>query len=217
MRTVILMMAIFLLGGTSHATGSDEFRLDPPIHCPGTDDLLQYDDGLAVWVTWGGLYRGVLFDLADFYDPVPAGFCIEQVDFWFYHASYYPWDTSDFYGEIWSGDGVGPDILEAQAQLIASHNSAVEWFIAPPCTVGQQFWVLVGTDFSSGGWPALLGDNTPSTTGSSHSFYSDDFLVWEPWIITGDTSSDYFIRVEGEPVDSQMLESMTWGLVKQSR
>jgi hypothetical protein len=208
---------IVAAAGSPGAQASGNLRLEPPIPCTSTDDLLQYDDGIATWLTWGGLYRAVLFDLADFYEPVPDGFCIENVEFWFYHHASYPWDTTDFYGEIWEGDPSGPDFLEAQAELQASHYTAVNWSVTPPCsTVGQYFWVILDLSMSSGGWPALLGDNTPSTTGTSHSFYYDDG-IWQPWIMGGgDTASDYFIRVEGEPIDSSVLEAMTWGLVKRS-
>jgi hypothetical protein len=212
MKFFVTAVAALLAGVLSPgARASGSLRLESPVYCPSTDDLLQYDDGTAAWITWGGLYRGVLFDLADFYEPVPGGFCIESVEFWFYHHSSYPWDICDFYGEIWEGDPTGPGFLDAQEVLQASHYSAVSWSVTPPCsTVGQYFWVILDTSMSSGGWPSLLGDNTPSTTGESHSFYSDGFL-WEPWIM-----GDYLIRVYGEPIDSSVLDAMTWGLVKSS-
>jgi hypothetical protein len=217
-KYLVPALAILLAGaGSPGVRASGMLRLEPPVPCSSTDDLLQYDDGLATWLTWGGLYRGVLFDLADFYEPVPGGFYVENVEFWFYHHSAYPWDTSDFYGEIWDGDAAEPGLLDAQAVLQASHYSAVNWSVTPPCsTAGQYFWVILNTSMSSGGWPALLGDGTPSTTGASHSFYSDDLMLWEPWIVSGDMASDYLIRVEGEPMDASVLETMTWGLVKRA-
>lgn len=218
MNTVLPFLAVLLILGGVPATpaSGEELRLDPPVSGAPTDDLLQYDDGIAAWLTWGGLYRGVLFDLADFYDPVPPGFAIESVEFWFYHHPSYPWDTGEFYAELWEGDESGPEVLLEQSLLQATHLSGVDWILSPPDTVGQLFWIVLDFSLSSGGWPALLGDGTPSATGASHSFYSDDRILWEPWIIGGDTACDYFIRVGGEPLDSSLLESLTWGLVKGS-
>jgi len=69
---------------------------------------------------------------------------------------------------------------------------------------------LENTSLSSGGWPCILGDNTPNST--SHSFFSDDFIIWEPWIVQGPNSNDYFIRVEGYP--PWTLQSESWGAIK---
>jgi len=212
----VLLMLLLAMGASSGGTPPGGVKLDQPVFLPQTDDLLQYDDGIALWLTWGGLYRGVLFDLADFYQPAPSGFAIQGVEFWFYQHPAYPWDTAQFVAEIWNGDETGPTDLLDQAVLEAAHLSGSDWMVSPPDTVGQTFWIILNTSFSSGGWPSLLGDGTPGTTGSSHSFFSDDRIVWEPWIIGGDTACDYFIRVEGEPLDSSVLESLTWGLVKGS-
>jgi len=56
---------------------------------------------------------------------------------------------------------------------------------------------------SSGGWPSILGDGTPGT----HSYFSDDFMQWEPW---GDTGN-YFIRVK---LPEWVLDRSTWGSIK---
>ena len=205
--TVLLVIAAStVLAGSS--------PLPEPVFCPAAnEDLLQYDDDIAIWLSWGGLYRGVYFELDDFFSPVPSGFVIDRVEFWFYHSPYYPWDTSNFYAELWSGSG-SPTSLEGSALLTATHMSPVQWTVTPPCTLGTDFWVILNSELSAGGWPSIVGVGTPNP--ENHSFFSDDFMVWEPWIITGSTASDYFCRVYGEPVDITALDQMTWGLVKSS-
>ncbi|MCD6587454.1 MAG: hypothetical protein J7K88_02790 [Candidatus Fermentibacteraceae bacterium] len=56
---------------------------------------------------------------------------------------------------------------------------------------------------SSGGWSSTLSDGTPGT----HSFFSDDFIIWEPW---GDMG-DYFVRAG---MLEWALANTTWGSVK---
>ncbi len=183
-------------------------RLDEPVYCGGTDDLLQYDDGSAVWLTWGGLYRGTWFDTQDFV-PGSIGLECNYTEYWFYHHSSYPWDTSSFYAELWNGSSLGPLVLLDQTMVTAAHFAPVQADYNPPIATEQKFWGLVNTEMSAGGWPAVLGDNTPNTT--DHSFYSDDFIVWEPWIISGATASDYLLRAEGWMC---AFGSSSWGAMK---
>ena len=75
----------------------------------------------------------------------------------------------------------------------------------------QNFWVIANTDMSNGGWPSLIGDNTPND--SDHSFWSKDFIVWFPWATQGSVSNDLWIATEPEPWNPG-FESATWGAVK---
>ncbi len=64
---------------------------------------------------------------------------------------------------------------------------------------------------SAGGWPSILGDDAQGSSwgGVAHSFYSDEFIAWEPWTI-GDGPCNYFISV----TDPLSLEATTWGSIK---
>jgi hypothetical protein len=114
------------------------------------------------------------------------------LEFWFYHHSCYPWDISSFSAELWNGHYSGPADLLEQTSVTAVHYAPCHADYSPTVWCEQNFWGLVNSRMSSGGWPALLGDNTPNP--ASHSFFSYDFLVWELWIIGGATANDYFIR-----------------------
>lgn len=161
---------------------SGHVQLDSPLYIGGTDDQLTYDDGTAYWLTWDGLYRGVWFNLDDFW---PSGsWEADNTEFWFYHHSIYPWDTACFYAEIWNGDDFsGPAIQLNKTSVIAVHYSPAYASYSIPIECEEQFWVIVNTEMSNGGWPSLLSDNSaqPSQYGD-HSFYSDDFIVWTPWV-----------------------------------
>ena len=74
----------------------------------------------------------------------------------------------------------------------------------------DEFWVIDNAEMSSGGWPSIIGDNSPNGTFGDHSFFSDDFVVWEPWVIQGPTANDFFIRSEYEGG----LEPATWAGIK---
>jgi hypothetical protein len=185
------MLLLPLIGGNA--------PLDRPLHVPGTDELYQYDDGSAYWLSWDGLYRGVWFHVSDFVPGAPGG-CLYQMEYWFYHHSSYPWDTASFYAELYNGDAGSPVTQLDQTSLTAGHFAPCYVDYAGGITVGPDFWGLINTEMSAGGWPSLLGDNTPNPTGNDHSFYSDDFIVWIPWV----------------PEDSGGigLEQETWGSVK---
>ena len=209
MRKVLIVLAVI-----AAVAFANSFRLENPVYVGGgTDDRLQYDDGSAHWLTWGGLYRGVWFDTDDFL-PGSQGLDADNTEYWFYHHASYPWDSSDFYAELWNGGASAPVTQLDQTMVTATHYSAKFANYSPAITTEQNFWGLVNTEMSAGGWPALLGDNTPNTT--DHSFFSDDFIVWEPWIITGSVASDYFVMASGTivPDTTGALDAASWGAIK---
>lgn len=183
--------------------------LDRPLVIGDTDATLMYDDGTGYWLSWEGLYRGVWFNLEDFGGR--QDFWLENLEFWFYHHSSYPWDTSAFYGELYDGSPAGPENLLNQTSVTALHLSPcfAEYPWPGNEQVFQHSWALVNTQMSSGGWPSLLGDGTPNTV--SHSFFSDDFIVWEPWVVTGPDANDFLIRENGTLSN---LNEATWASIK---
>jgi len=176
-----------------------------PVHAGSNTDseYLQYDDGSANWLTWEGTYRGIWFNTDDFV-PGMSGFLLDFSEYWMYHHSDYPWDTSNFYAEVWNGGDVAPVELLDRTLVIASHFTGIIVYY-PQLIAETDFWVLENTVLSTGGWPAIVGDSGPS--GSGHSFFSNDFVIWEPW-----SNSDMFIRCGGEFPSS--LENSTWGGIK---
>jgi hypothetical protein len=170
---------------------------------PTDTEVLQYDDGNPQWLKWGGTYRGVWFDPGDFY-PENNGFSLEMMEWWFYQSpGTDPWDTSDFYAQIWTGDQNGPLVLLDCQLVTAYHGGPVYTYYDPPLWIEEQFWAICSTELSGGGWPSVLADGTPS----GHSFLSDDFMVWECWNL-----GDYFIRAHGAYTLS--FETTTWGSLK---
>ncbi len=204
MKTTCILFAVI-----AAAALSNSFRLEDPVFIGGgTDYGLRYDDGSSYWLTWDGLYRGVWFDTQDFL-PGSQGIDCGNTEYWFYHHAERPWDTSDFYAELWNGASSAPISQLNQTTVTAYHYSGVFADYSPIIRTERNFWVIVNTEMSSGGWPALLGDNTPNTT--DHSFFSDDFIVWEPWIMTGSVAGDYFIMAGW---GHGALESGSWGTIK---
>ncbi|PIE52728.1 hypothetical protein CSA37_04725 [Candidatus Fermentibacteria bacterium] len=175
----------------------------------GDGDWLNYDDGSPKWLTWGGKYRGTWFNVQDFFPSETNGW-LEQSRLWFYHHASYPWDTSDFYVEIWNGDVSSPMTQLDQQTATALHYAPV-YVDYSHLDVEQNFWCLANTELSSGGWPSILGDGqNPDPSGIDHSYFSDDFIVWEPWNING--ACFYFIAVNwNEP---NALDNTTWGSLK---
>lgn len=172
-----LFSAAFLLVPAALASG--QICLDEPVYIGASHGQLAYDDGSAYWLTWHGLYRGVWFNLADF-TSTPDTWEADNTEFWFYHHSSYPWDTPCFYAEVYNGDASGPVTQLDQTSVTANHYAAVYANYSTPLICDDQFWVIVNTEMSSGGWPSLLSDGT--AIGVDHSFYSDDFIVWQPWV-----------------------------------
>lgn len=202
------MLGIVLLAFLPAAQGSD-LLLDSPLICGGQDgQLYNYDDGTAYWCTWGGLWRGVWFSMDDFGASGNSLMC-DGTQFWFYHHSY-AWDTSAFIAELWTDGSGSPSVLLAAETVIATHYSADWAWYDPPIDAGNSLWVLVNSSLSSGGWPSTLGDGTPQPE-ASHSLFSDDFEVWEPWIISGAYANDYLIRAHGSFL---ALEGSTWAGIK---
>ena len=197
MKRVVLVLGALAVA----AFAANNVQLDRPLYIPGNDAQLSYDDGSANWLTWGGLYRGVWFNVTDF--GTTGTWESDNTEYWFYHHSSYPWDTASFYGEIYNGDVSTPATLLDQTSVTATHYAAVYANYSSPVITEEQFWVLINTEMSGGGWPSVLGD--PTYSGTDHSFFSDDFIVWEPWGM-----GDYFIRTTGEFA----LNSETWGAIK---
>lgn len=113
--------------------------------------------------------------------------------------------------EVYNGAQSGPEELLYDTTVTAVHMTGVIVFPADSILAEPDFWILQNSEPSSGGWPALLADNSPNS--ANHSFYSDDFIVWEPWVLQGPTANDYLIRAHGSPVDLS-LQSETWGGIK---
>ena len=181
-----------------------QIRVDLPGSSGGTDDDLTYFNGTPHWLTWGGMYRGTWFNTQDFM-PGSESFNLEELEYWFYEHASYPWDTNQFYSEAWNGDDMGPLVLLAQAIVTAPHYAPCYHTFNPALVVEQNFWALINTEMSAGGWPSVLGDfSMPGDAG--HSFFSDDFIVWEPWGEMG----EYYIIADGY----FSLNSTTWGAVK---
>ncbi|MBD3369982.1 hypothetical protein GF402_06440 [Candidatus Fermentibacteria bacterium] len=190
------------------ALSAGNLMLDEPVLANPTGLRLQYDDGTSWWLTWDGTYRGVWFNTEDFFG-YPTSYHLGEGEFWFYHYGYpYVWDASAFYCEIYSGDQSGPVTELDHTSATATHNSpvyAVHW---PTIITDPNFWIIENTEMSSGGWPSTLGDNTPNSV--DHSFYSDDFQTWEPWVIQGPGANDLFIRA----IWRISLKERTWGSIK---
>ena len=164
---------------------------------PARDATLQYDDGTAQWLTWSGIYRGVWFNTGDFL-PGSNGFLLEESVLWIS-------DPVDCYVEVWNGGASGPAQLLDQTLVTGGSMSVV---YSPPLDCDSDFWILMNTSIW-GGVPRIMGDASPPPV--DHSFYSDDFLTWEPWS-DGSTTGDYLIRGLGE--FKVGLGSTTWGSIK---
>lgn len=198
-------MNVFLLVLTSATIAATGGVTVSPEQVHTDSDWLCYDNGTAGWFTWTGTYRGVWFDLEDFM-PGYTGANIEVSQIWFYHSSSYPWDTGEFLAELWNGGSTGPSELLDQSSATALHFAPVAVYYDMPVEVETDFWCIVNTELSTGGWPSLLGDNAQGTV--PHSFYSDDYMVWVPWAIGA--ACNYFISIG--TVTS--LFRSTWGALK---
>lgn len=170
---------------------------------PLPPDILSYDDGCPSWITWAGTYRAVWFGLSDFYTaPYPYNTQLFSSEMWFYHLSEFPWDTSEFSCELWSGDEGYPICEIASVSGIAQQYSAVTCQFNEQPYVPEVFWIILNTEQSTGGWPSNISDGTIPSSGTDHSYFSNDFIIWEPWTIQGSTC--YPMK----------LESQSWGSLK---
>ena len=164
-------------------------------------DVLSYHDSIPQGATWTGMYRGTWFHVEDFV-PGTSEFLVEWVDLWFHQYASNPWDTNQFFVELWNGDGTGPVEFLAREQATALLQPAVtRVYFDPPVETGPDFWCLLNTELSAGGWPSVLFDDTPS----GHSFYSG-ILSWEQQF-----QGDYFFSVGN---DTEALKHTSWGGLK---
>lgn len=179
-----------------------------PIYRDG--DWMFYDDGTPQWCSWGGTYRGTWFNTQDFVST-SSGCTLEKSCLWFYHHSCFQWDISDVYIEIWNGGSCGP-ITEVNCKLItAQHYCPTYIEYAPTIEVEQNFWYIINTELSTGGWPSILTDGVmPNPSSVEHSYSSDDFIVWEPWNING--VCNYILEVS--PLSFLSLNTTTWANIK---
>ncbi len=201
----LLIIASMVFCAVSFAGGTE---LPAGLFYERTDDWLGYDDGSAIWSSWSGIYRGVWFNLDDFVPAWSAGLDITECEMWFFHDVEMPWDTSDFYCEIWRGTSDSPTYQLEQVLLTAVHYAPVISVYTDPVHVETNFWMLTNTELSSGGWPSSISDGAGSPV--AHSFFTDDFQSWLPWNpSTG--ISNYFVAVLPLPWS---LDQMTWGALK---
>lgn len=191
--------ALILATAVTQASGGS-FRLEHRLYVPSSYGTLSYDDGSAGWLSWNGQWRGVWFNTTDF--GIPGPWPAENSEYWFYHHSSYPWDTSSFYSEIYNGDSSGPAAQLDQTSVTATHYGAVYACYASPIVCEEQFWILENSEMSGGGWPSILSDSSPPPV--CHSFYGGPG-GWMPW-----TLGDFFIRSNG----GGSLACATWAEIK---
>ncbi len=68
---------------------------------------------------------------------------------------------------------------------------------------------MINTEFSSGGWPSNLGD-TESSMAVPHSYYSNNFVSWSPWLLEGNISN-YTVFAD---ITALGLDGLSWGELK---
>lgn len=177
----------------------------------GSDDLLQYDDGTAQWL-WSGIsYFGTWFDITDFL-PGAAAFDCDFTEWWFYHHENHPWDTDQISVELWTGDVVMPVTQLAQNDITALHYAPVVVNYSTPVSTGADFWMIANTTvFSALGIPSQLYDDATNFTGIAHSFYSQDWILWDP-LISSTTGNE--INALSRADGTLPLESDSWGSIK---
>jgi hypothetical protein len=179
-------------------------RVCLPGRSGSTYDELTYYNGTANWFTWAGMYKGTWFNTQDFM-PGSTGYLMNHVEYWFYEHSNYPWDTDQFFSEVWNGEHTGPQSFLLQNVVTAFHFAPCYHVIIPDLLTEQHFWCVINTEMSDGGWPSILGDwSMPGDAG--HSFHSDDFVVWESF---GDYG-EFAIMAERWV----SIETTTWGSLK---
>ncbi|MBD3277700.1 MAG: hypothetical protein GF388_05320 [Candidatus Aegiribacteria sp.] len=200
MLRMSVCLYLFIAGSFSPVSGQDEADYMIRVECSYWSScersLFQYDDGTPHWLTEAGMYRGVWFDSEDFYGS-PIAVDVEMVEYWFYHHPSVPWDTDQFYAELWTGTYYYTDDLLDRAESIALHYSPVYVEYEPSMNAGTSFWAMVNTSLTSNGTPSTLADEFPNWTGFPHSYFSNDFESWEVYI-PGSTS----------------ITSASWGWIK---
>ena len=203
LKHILFFIMLFL-----STTAAGQIQIDPDPIERADGDWLVYDSGTFNWLLWDGTYRGVWFNLEDFI-PTWPGVNVGMAECWFYHHyTSYPWDTSDFYCELWDGPSSGPVMRHTQVQSNAQHLTKVLVDFIPDPYADANFWIVINTEFSSGGWPSLIADDQNCT--APHSFFSDDFTLWEPWHID-DIYGNFLLRAWVGPT---ALERTSWGSIK---
>ena len=145
-KHILLFIMLFL-----STTAAGQIQIDPGQIERADGDWLAYDSGTAAWLLWDGTYRGVWFNLEDFVPGWPASH-VGIAECWFYHiSSSYPWDTSDFYCELWNGPSSGPVTQHTQVQSTALHYAPVFVDFNPDPFADADFWIVINTELSSGG------------------------------------------------------------------
>ncbi len=206
MKSTLALLVLFSLTAFAGQAAVDSGSIQ------GEDTFwIMYDDCTPADISWEGTYRGVWFNLEDFIPGICSAYLLES-KFWFYHMETgYAWDTSDVYLELWKGDSAGPFLRRDQTLVTALHYAPVGVQYWPIIHITANSWVLANTELSTGGWPSLLSDEM--TSQETHSYYSDDFTVWNPWGTPG-ACGDYFVSLLVSLNPPYSLTSTTWGSLK---
>lgn len=211
MKNVLIVLVLL----TPFAFAVDSYPVEDPVTViTGTDDMLQYDDGISYWVVSGAAYYGTWFDITDF---MPGGsspwyFVCDYTEWWFYHHTSLPWDTDQIVLDLWAGDVTGPATNLSTDTITALHNSPTIVNYGTPVIPGNDFWMIANTTaYSINGVPSVLYDQFNNFTGTAHSFYNQTGLAWEPVVRAG-YEIDALFRVDGHGVNS--LNSESWGAIK---
>jgi hypothetical protein len=94
--------------------------------------------------------------------------------------------------------------------VTALHYAPVIVNYSTPVSCGTDFWMLGNTTvYSSTGYPSGLYDEFANFTGEVHTFGSQDFILWDPFIPVSD-AIDIFFRADG----TLPLENESWGAIK---
>ena len=207
MKNVIAILAVLSL-----AAFAGQIAVNPGT-IQGTDgDVLSYDNGSPHWVlSGGGFYKGTWFNVEDFI-PNGIGATLNNAEFWFYHHTNSPWDTSDIYLEVWNGDPMAVGAQLNQTMVTALHYAPVFIdFTADPLEVEANFWLISNTELSAEGIPSTLSDWAGAEI--PHSFVSEDLIIWEPYPIGG-LNVNFFIRTDADIIVDEAFDNTTWGSLK---
>lgn len=203
---------IILVAATVFAFAGGSYRVEDTVSS-GTDDLLQYDDGISAWV-WSGInYYGTWFDVTDFM-PAAADFECSSTEWWFYEHVNNPWDTDQIVVALWTGDADVPVTKLAADTITALHNAPVTVTYPTAISTGANFWLIANTTvFSTEGLPSVIYDEHDNWSGTAHSFHSSDMTVWDP-VEEGGYEINAFFRADGTFPAS--LETSSWAAIKGS-
>ncbi len=88
--TIVKLAVLLILCGVTYGVESDgDFLLRAEVRQsaapPPPPEMLVYDDGSPVWLSWSGTNRGVWFDLEDFI-PDPTNYYLLGTEMWFYRG-----------------------------------------------------------------------------------------------------------------------------------